>query len=685
MAPSADIAVTGLACRYPGARDHEEFWSNLVAGRDTVSRSPDRPTAAGGTYTPARGVLDRPEWFDAEYFGCSPREASLLSPQHRMFLECAAEALDHAGHDPGRHPGLLGVYAGGTDTGYDRTLRESGDSAASLSDLEILLGTAPDYLAGRVAYKLGLRGPAVTVQAACATALVAVHTAIRALLAGDCDMALAGGAAVRGPEKESPYTPGGIISRTGVCRAFDANADGTVGSDGVGVVVLRPLEAALADGDPVHAVLRGSAVGNDGPDRVGFTAPGVLGQARVVRAAQRAAGVAPATIGYVEAHGTATPLGDPIEVAALTRAFEEGAEGFGDRERPCRIGAVKSNIGHTDAAAGAAGLIKAVLAVERGLIPPTAHFTRPNAQIDFAGTPFEVAERAEEWDGGPGPRRAGVSSFGIGGSNAHVVVEEPPAAPPGAPEDGSPQLLVLSAASPEALSAMADRLAEHLRAHPELPVTDVCRTLQEGRRVLRHRALAVVDSAADAVAALTEDRADRLTVAGPDGTDGLDDGVLAQAGALAETGRQWLNGETPDWPALHGNAPRRRVILPGYPFQRQRYVVEGPHRPSPAQDANDAPAATEAAAGAGEAAAHTCDDGSATLQKLFADILGLPEIGPDDSFFDLGGDSLVAAQLLDRVRASYGADLDTLDLYDAQSPGELAVLLKKRSGATTAR
>lgn len=736
-----DIAVIGLACRYPGAGDHEEFWQNLIAGRDTVTRSPERVNAAGHTYIPARGLLERTEWFDAGFFGCSPREAGMLSPQHRIFLECATEALDHAGHDPKRHPGLIGVYAGGTDTGYDRNLRENRDALASVTDMEILLGTAPDYLASRVAYKLGLRGPAVTVQAACATSLVAVHTAIRALLASDCDMALAGGAAVRGPEKETPYTAGGIISQQGVCRTFDADADGTVGSDGAGVLVLRPLAAARADGDHVHAVLRGSAIGNDGPDRIGFTAPGVLGQARVVRDAQRAAETDPSTIGYVEAHGTATPLGDPIEVAALTRAFREGTgnaeSGHTDgRDRPCWIGSVKSNIGHTDAAAGVASLIKTVLAVEHGLIPPTLHFTRANKQIDFAKTPFRVVERAEPWDSGPLPRRAGVSSFGIGGTNAHVVVQQAPAAPPAKPDDGSPQLLVLSARSFEALSATADRLAQHLSRHPDLPVADICWTLQGGRRVHRHRAFAVVYSTADAVAALTDARAARLVTSEMIQAKGFTK-PKDTCSALTGIGGRWLNGEEPDWAELHRGAPRRRVVLPGYPFERQRYLVErasvgnilGPIASSladsasagaPARETQCArhsgtgtetnetqqqkncgvgvaptnpgaaePAVAASASGlpsaAGRSEATTALDEDSvldTVRQLFAEILGLPVVAPGDSFFDLGGDSLIATQLLSRIRETYDTEFDVLDVYDAQSPDELAALIEERHGVS---
>ena len=309
------VAVVGLACRYPGAENAEEFWHNLVRGRETVTRFPRRPAPRGGTeYTPARGLLKDPEWFDADYFGFSPREARLLNPQHRVFLECAVEALEDAGQDPDRHSGRVGVYAGSTDTAYAQLLKERRDELPSVTDMEILVANAPDYLASRVAYKLGLRGPAVVVQAACATSLVAVHTAVQALLSGDCDLALAGGVAVRVPAKESPYIEGGIISADGVCRTFDAAAGGTVGGDGVGIVVLKRLADARADGDRIRAVLRGSAVNNDGSDRVGFTAPSVSGQAAVIREAQLVAGVDADTVTW--AAPSPAPLLTPARSAA---------------------------------------------------------------------------------------------------------------------------------------------------------------------------------------------------------------------------------------------------------------------------------------------------------------------------------------------------------------------------------
>ncbi len=377
---SRAIAVIGMACRLPGADSTEEFWQNLAAGVGSVTRFPEVPVPGARAdgeaqrYTPARGLLTNPGHFDAGYFGYSPRDARLISPQQRLFLECAAQALEDAGQDPERSTATFGIYGGGTENGYGQILRERRHELPGVTDWDILLGTASDYQVSRVAYKLGFTGPSVAVQAACSTSLVAVHLAVRGLLGGDCDVALAGAAAVHVPDKVSEYTPGGIISARGECRAFDADADGTVGGDGVGVVVLKRLADAQADGDRVLAVLRGSAVNNDGAHRVGYTAPSVEGQTAVIREAQLAAETDAGSIGYVETHGTATPLGDPIELAALTAAFRRDT----DRTGYCWIGSVKTNIGHTDAAAGIAGLIKTVLALQHRSIPPSLNHEKPN-------------------------------------------------------------------------------------------------------------------------------------------------------------------------------------------------------------------------------------------------------------------------------------------------------------------
>ncbi len=507
------IAVIGMACRFPGADGPEAFWRNLTDGVDSVTRLPARPVpgrvnGSKAEYVPARGLLEGAEWFDAGYFGYSPRDARLISPQHRVFLECGVEALEAAGCDPARYLGVIGVYAGSTETAYAQILKSQRASLPPMTDWEILVANGADFLASRLAYKLGLRGPAVVVQAACATSLVAVHLAIQALLAGDCDLALAGGIAVHAPAKDSYYTEGGILSASGICAAFDAAANGTVGGDGVGLVVLKRLADALDDGDHIHAVIRGSAVSNDGGDRIGYTAPSVAGQAAAVRTAQLVAGVDAETVTYVEAHGTATPLGDPIEVAALTKAFRSDT----DRRGFCRIGSVKTNIGHTDAAAGAAGLIKTVMALEHALIPPSLHFSKPNPGIDFDTSPFRVATELADWQPDGTPRRAGVSAAGIGGTNAHVVLEEPPApAEPGQACPARPwQLLVLSARSPAALDAAAERLASHLREHPELPLADVAWSLQAGRQEHSHRGYAIVSALDDARDALTDARGERL-------------------------------------------------------------------------------------------------------------------------------------------------------------------------------
>jgi len=516
------VAVVGMACRFPGAPDVESFWENLLAGVESITFFSEAELLAAGVpaaalaareYVRAKAVIAAPDRFDAAFFGLSPREAEILDPQHRLLLECAWHALEDAGHDPRRYPGPIGVFAGaGTNTYLLWHLQTNPETLAAAGPYQAMLGSDDHFLATRVSYQLGLRGPSLTVQTACSSSLVAAHLAVQSVLNGECDMALAGGVRVSVPQVAGHWhQSGGIFSPDGHCRPFDAAAAGAIDGDGVGVVVLKRLADALADGDRVRAVILGSAVNNDGAQKVGYTAPSVAGQAEVIALAQAVAGVDAGSIGYVEAHGTATPLGDPIEVAALEQAFAASQGGDpgdrGARRQSCALGSVKGNIGHLDAAAGVASLIKAVLAVERGQIPPTLHFTRPNPQLDLDGGPFFVNPRPAAWHPELTPRRAGVSSFGIGGTNAHVVLEEPPAdgsaATATATAPNRPlQLLLLSAASATALEAATAALAVHLERHPELDLAGVAYTLQAGRRAFAHRRALVAGDAVEAVAGL---------------------------------------------------------------------------------------------------------------------------------------------------------------------------------------
>ena len=485
----------------------EPLWANLCAGISSIARFSDEELAASGVpaelrrdprYVPAGGMLEDVELFDAGFFGYSPREAELLDPQQRLFLECAWEAMEDAGYDSRRTPGLVGVFA---SLGFNRYLHQilTAVDPEEVGGLQLLLGNDKDFLATRVSYKLDLRGPSMTVQTACSSSLVAVHLACQNLVLGACDMALAGGVAISLPQRAGYlYEEEGIASPDGFCRTFDAAARGTVGGSGAGIVVLKRLADALADGDTIHAVLLGSAVNNDGGSgKAGYTAPSVAGQADVVSAALAAAGVSPQSIGYVEAHGTATPLGDTIEVAALTQAFRRGT----DRTGFCLLGSVKTNVGHLDAAAGVTGMIKAVLALKHRQIPPSLHFTAPNPVIDFAASPFRVADRLTAWEGNGGPRRAGVSAFGIGGTNVHAVLEEAPPAGLSAPSRPW-QVLLLSALSATALERMTDGLAGRLEGDPGLHLADAAHTLRVGRRPFAHRRVVVAASREDAALAL---------------------------------------------------------------------------------------------------------------------------------------------------------------------------------------
>jgi phthiocerol/phenolphthiocerol synthesis type-I polyketide synthase E len=504
---SLDVAIIGKAGHFSGAPDLEAFWRILRDGVECISTFSDQELAAEGVdpallqhpaYVKARGVLAGAELFDADFFGYSPREAELMDPQQRRFLECASEALEDAGYHGQAYPGLIGVYGGAALNTYLMNLVSRPDLVELLGGPQTVIASSNDFLCTRVSYKLNLQGPSVTVQTACSTSLVAVHLACQALLGGDCDMALAGGVSIRFPQKTGyMYKEGGILSSDGHCRAFDARASGSVGGAGVGVVVLKVLVNALEDGDSICAVIKGSAINNDGSAKAGYTAPRMESQTRVIRAAQILAEVEPETITYVEAHGTGTKLGDPIELAALIRAFREGTE----RKRFCAIGSVKTNIGHLDAAAGIAGLIKTVLALENRALPPSLHFEAPNPEVDLDNGPLYLSTRLSTWPEAPTPRRAGVSSFGLGGTNAHVVLEEAPKAAPTDP--GRPwQLLLLSARTKAALETMTDNLAAHLSARPDLDLADVAYTLQRGRQAFEVRRTLVCRSREDAALAL---------------------------------------------------------------------------------------------------------------------------------------------------------------------------------------
>jgi phthiocerol/phenolphthiocerol synthesis type-I polyketide synthase E len=511
---SMRIAVVGMSGRFSGASNLEEYWSNLLQGVESVRTLCREEMLAWGedpslmdhpSYVPRHGTFEGIEWFDAGFFGYAPQDALLMDPQQRVFLECAWEAVENAGYDVRTHTGLVGVYAGLKNPTYPRLIEAQRHRFPGLDNYRLSVTNDPDSLAVRVSYKLGLTGPSLTVMTACSTSLVAIHLACQALIGGECDMALAGGVRLRIPRVGYLYREGGARSRDGRCKAFDADANGVVGGEGVGVVVLKLLSQAIADGDHIRAVVLGSAVNNDGPDRVGFTTPSVNGQACVIRMAHAAAQVDASSITYVETHGTATLIGDPVEVAGLTKAFraDTDARGF------CAIGSVKSNIGHTDAAAGVAGFIKTVLCLERKLLPPSINVERPNPEIDFQSSPFFVNTRLRSWEADTGPLRAGVSSFGFGGTNAHAVLEEAPRPQPGGPSYPF-QLLVLSARTPSALDAATRNLMSHLDAHPSQPLADVAYTLQIGREAMRNRRFAVCADDDDARAILSGRYPERL-------------------------------------------------------------------------------------------------------------------------------------------------------------------------------
>jgi thioester reductase-like protein len=661
--PPDSIAVIGMSCRFPGAATLDEFWENLRNGIESISFFCEEEVRRAGVppeilkrsdYVRAKAILDHIEEFDADFFRITAREAQLMDPQHRIFLECAWHALEDAGYNPWLYPGRIGVYASaGKNTYLLFNLLLQADWAHHDEVFQLLLGNEKDYLSTRVSYHCNLTGPSMTIQSACSSSLVAVHQACQSLLLGECDVALAGGVSVDTPARAGYlYQPGGILSPDGHCRPFDARAAGTVFGHGTGAVVMRRLTDAIHDGDYVHAVVRGSAVNNDGARRVGFTAPSVVGQAEVISEALTMGGICSDTVDYVEAHGTGTRIGDPIEIRALQQAFDAGTR----KRQYCAVGSLKSNLGHMGAAAGIGGLIKTILALKNGAIPPTVHYREPNPLIDFAASPFYVNRDLCEWPANGHPRRAGVSSFGQGGTNVHVVLEQAPPSPIPKHSD-TLQVLPISARSLTALDTLTRQILDTVLRSP-FELASIARTLQVGRRTFALRRAVVCRNKTEAAKALRQQLAREAVE--------LDD-LTSEAHRMAAS---WVRGEEVDWSRLWPGNSGRRLPLPVYPFERQRHWID-PH--------NSPVASAVSAVGQN----HACDIED-TVASTFAAILGTLSVDRDASFFDLGGHSLLESQVRGRLREATGVDLPQGVLWEYPAARQLAEYLRQCAASPSA-
>ena len=576
-----DIAVIGMSCHFPGARDIDEYWSNLIGGIESITPITEDDLVAEGVepalradpnYVRAGAILEGVDLFDPNFFGVSARDAAIMDPQHRHFLECVWEALESGGIVPATHGGSIGVFGGcGMGTYFMNNLLTNPGLLQTVGWFLLRhTGNDKDFLSTFASYKLNLRGPSVNVQTACSTSLVAIHMACQSLLSGECDVAVAGGSTIAVPHRVGYlFSEGEIMAPDGHCRAFDADAKGTIFGSGSGVVVLRRLADALEAGDHVWAVVKGSAINNDGASKAGYMAPSVEGQARAIAEALAVADVDARSIDYVEAHGTGTAVGDPIELAALTQAFRETTDDSGF----CRIGSVKPNIGHLDTAAGVASFIKTVLALDRGQLPASLWYQRPNPEIDFERSPFRVNAEVTPWPRGSRPRRAGVSSLGVGGTNAHIVLEEAPAAMAATGDDGKLPLLVLSARSIGALDEMTARLVETLRQRqPAMNLGDVAHTLQSGRTPFEVRRAVACRDVGDAIEVLTHGDPQRITTRKVERTGASVAFLLPGGGAQYPAMGQGLYEHEPvyrnaverglQWLESHVEADWRELLLP---------------------------------------------------------------------------------------------------------------------------
>ncbi len=663
------VAIIGIAGRFPQSESPAIFWRNLCDGVEAIESvdeetlreaGVDAATAAHPHYVAKGGFVPGVEWFDAAFFDIPPWEAETMDPQHRLFLECAWLAMEDAGYPPGDAHGRTGVFSsvGMSEYLFDKLLHHP-DKEMLFTERGALTGNTNDYLPARTSYKLNLTGPSFNVQASCAGSLAAVHIARNHILQGECDMALAGGVCLHVPQRTGyTYYENSVYAPDGRTRSFDAAGLGTVNTNGVGIVVLKRLSRALADGDSIYAVIRGAAMNNDGADKVGAAAPSMVGLSNAAGAALRDAGVAPEAVGYVEAHASGTQLGDAVEVTALARAYAGGAAGH------CRLGSLKPNFGLMSAASGVASLIKVALSLHNECVPATINFETLNPKIDLSAAPFRINTETEPWPRDPQHMRyAGVNSFGRAGTNVHMVLSEAPPPPESAP-CVEPQCLLLSARTPQSLYALTAQLWGFLSKHPETNLADVAWTLQVGRRHFEHRRALMVTNHASALAA--------LAAPGPFTPD-------PETPALNAAVRAWLAGESPDWAPLHA-VPRRRIRLPVYPFKGSHYWLPSCRAAAATDVSANQDYPRPAYLGTWQAPQGPLEE---RIARIWQQRLGVDRVGRDDNFFELGGHSIFATKVINDLRDQQGADLKLAAIFENPTPALLAAWLERVQNTDT--
>lgn len=661
------IAIIGAFGEFPGSENLNLFWQHLTEGKELITFFSEEELVQEGidsalirspNYVKAKGYLSDSECFDASFFGYSAREAELIDPQQRRLLQWAWSALEVAGYDAEQYEGSIGVFACSSLSSYlYLNLLPTFSMLQKMQDeMLMVMGNEKDFIATRISYKMNLKGPSKSIQTACSSSLVAVHDACQSLLNHECDIALAGGVSITFPQKSGYlYSKEGITSIDGHCRAFDHLATGTLTGNGGGMVVLKRLQEAIQERDNIIALIRGSCINNDGADKIGYTAPSIKGQANAIIGAHLSAQVDPTTIQYIECHGTGTILGDPIEIRALTAAFE--AQSTSLRKQFCALGSVKTNIGHLDAAAGIAGLIKTAWALQNKLIPPSLNFEKGNPKIPFEESPFYVNNQLLPWISEDHPRRAGVSSFGMGGTNAHAVLEEPPTRSKLSAQYET-YLFPFSAKSQANLKLLLCRFLAFLDHTPHI-FADIMYTLQVGRHSFEYRVCFICHSKDELKEGISHYLKHEVQ------PDISKDSIWTEAALL------WQQGATIAWKGYYTHEKRCRVPLPTYPFSKNKYFVFP--RPHLADKQPHINSSTESSLNA----FYKLEE---RLKRIWKHSLKMDEINMNDNFFNLGGDSLIALEITDNIRNELRVDVDLQSIFDHPTVSALAHLIKQEIG-----